>query len=226
MILLLLADVVYIILEAYLTDDNFDDPDGDTLMVLNQLSLRAEFISQLFERVADVLTVITLVEVGSGLMNATASLQKKRPVYQTVLFFLAIGVGVVLLALALADFGKTNQAWSDYWSVSPSFYFAGNRAARNALDVALIIASNIGSAFDVLSFVISIALVAYGAVVMHVYRAHPTKSVGANPPVLTRNPSSLHIETDRRHLPRRHDPLVRPLAVVPRLRRHVGDTAT
>jgi len=132
-----------------------------------EAQLRTAVLGLFFKRFSTILLIVTLVELGNGFMYAQ---DRKPAAYRKVLFFASLGAGVVLAVLVLASFGKANATYGPYleWIYDDdSSFFPDN------LDADFETLRRLSGAFDILAWLVSLPLIAYGGVVVHATKGNP-----------------------------------------------------
>ena len=194
--------------------DDFYGINGER--VFFEITLRTGLVGGLFERFATIVLIITVVELGNGFMYA---LTHKPATYRKILFFASLGAGVLLFAISVAYFGKLNAAYTPYINY---FYGDDREFDSDAFEASLNIVRKLGATFDILAWIISMPLIAYGAVAVHFHKGNPflrnvsrstvpigVASLPANPSPVGWPPSHCH------------DIELHPTALLRYLRRHV-----
>jgi hypothetical protein len=140
---------------------------------LYQTTIRTGTLAQLLDRLSVIFVLLAFVALGNGFMYAVHA---KKAMYQNILLFAMVGVSILLLALALAYFGKINALYTGYLN-----YVYSDLDDFDFLDFenGLRIVRKLGSTFEILCFVVSVPLIAYGGVAVHTHRHNPmVKGVG------------------------------------------------
>jgi len=158
---------------AYLFDlisDTFfvvESNSRSTRRITEEVYLRTAVLGNFFERLSSILLIITIVELGNGFMYVATH---KPAAYRKILFFASLGAAVLLLALAIAQLAKANATYNRYlnWIFSDDFDFDDDLS--NDFDLL----RRLGGAVDILAWIVSIPLIAYGGVVVHTHRQNPS----------------------------------------------------
>lgn len=131
--------------------------------------------ASLFEFIASSLLVVTLVELGNGLMFATT---RQRSKSQNIMRYLGIFFATVLFALGLADFGVRQATWPRVWNAPD---FNDDEATSDYYDSVLKILwrlQKLDLAWLIINWVISAGILGYASFVMHRYRSvKPSRTV-------------------------------------------------
>ncbi|KAH8695154.1 hypothetical protein BGW36DRAFT_382207 [Talaromyces proteolyticus] len=154
------------------------EQDDETNNLLSDLQYRVYSVGYLFQVVADILTVCCLVELGNGLL---LSVKQQRTAFQTVLRYVAIGVGSLIFVLSLAQFSIDNVQYTNYFNYLnhrlTHYDYGGDTTAPTfdyaSFDHSLTIALDLSVTCDVLLLVTTAATLGYAAYVLHQCRSCP-----------------------------------------------------
>ncbi|KAJ9142447.1 hypothetical protein NKR23_g7242 [Pleurostoma richardsiae] len=173
-----ISDALYIF--WFDNDDSYYYSDGDVSLALRNAAVRTGLVGGLFERFADIFLVVCLAELTGGFLSCVG--QKQRGGFQNILRFGSLGFGVVLLALALAYFGKINAAYTPYFKyLGSSSYYDDDDTEYfdyDAFDDAVKTSHDLVSAFDILLLVSSVAFIALGVFVL--VRVHANRVLSSS----------------------------------------------
>ena len=159
------ADCLNVVLYSWQFDDGEYDTanhshDSISNIIRNERYL--SFTGNFFEQVVDLLFINLLLELGNGLMF---SLEREPARYRTVIRYLGYGATVVLLSVGLAYFGQPTAAWAAYWAGSES------NSAYAQLTSSLQTVGQVGAAFYIPAWAVSLFQVVYASFVMYKHRA-------------------------------------------------------
>ena len=155
--------VVYLV---YYHSDYYYYSSDSTVTALMQTGTRTSIIGGLFERIADILLIMTFVEYGNGFFYI---LTQQRTTLQRVLRYVALASGLVIFALSIAQFGMLNAAYTSYYKSreqDDSDYSSSYYDSYSDYLTGLRTSQRLVSAINILLFLISLPLFAYAVVVV------------------------------------------------------------
>ncbi|OAA58648.1 hypothetical protein SPI_06721 [Niveomyces insectorum RCEF 264] len=174
-------------------------PSDNIVNAVSQASDHLSVAAGYVEQIATIATIIAIVELGlafldvvdhtrkhgspDGLVPASASAasasapgsEKPSPArHHTLVRYATYGAVVVLFALAVGLFSLANSVYAKYFRViNHTDNYAETEAAYEKYNHDVLTLRDLGATFDILCFVISLALVGLGGVVMHTCRNAP-----------------------------------------------------
>lgn len=180
----------------YYNDGSYYYYYSDSLSLL-QAGTRTSTIGTLFERIADILLIMTFVEYGNGFLYI---LTQQRTTLHRVLRYLALGVGLLIFALSIAQFGVINAAYTSYYKYladDDSDYYSSSSYDGSYSDYTdgIRTSARLASATNILLFITSLPIFAYAVIVVVKTRHNlAIKSVSLCPAVQSDHPC--HLETN------------------------------
>lgn len=164
------------------------DPDDiarrNTIMLAYDVYSRTGSVGTLLRRIAQILLMITFVELGNGLLFA---LTRQRSTSQRVLRWLTMSIGFVLAILAVAHTGLANTTMRDQWYDIFDFHARSSSApgwtSSDISEIGSLVSQgssfrHLNGAYNILNFVLAIGVLVYASMVMHCYaRVEPSRVV-------------------------------------------------
>ena len=140
-------------------------------------------VSALFRRIADVLLMVTLVELGNGLLFAST---RQRGMSQKVLRWFTVSSGVILIIIAITHTVLANTVMREQWyatfelrtrkplakpSPNDSSYFESLLAQSTSY-------RRLEGTYNILSFVTAVGVLVYASTTLHFYaKVQPSRVV-------------------------------------------------
>ena len=181
LILYVVSDVIFLAGEDI---DVFDDPTSyPNYFALDEAVTRISDIGVLCECLASLAMLICLVELGISFLFCSSGAH----VSHNMLRWAAIGLSVVLVALAIACFGEMTSFRTDYYNAIDNATAYGNYTYNNIyntinnIDYSKWKTSNkLGISFGIIEWGAAIVIVVLGFFVMHKFRDRtPLRRVSA-----------------------------------------------
>lgn len=139
------------------------------------LKLNLSTCASLFGFIANMLLVVTLVELGNGLMFATT---RQRSKSQNIMRYLGILFATTLFALGLAEFCLRRVTWPRVWNAPD---FGDNEAMGDYFESLWTILERLHRldlAYLIINWVATAGILGYASFVMHRYRSvKPSRTV-------------------------------------------------
>lgn len=152
----------------------YNTAERNTLTLAYDVYSRSVSVSTLLRRIADVLLLIALVELGNGLLFAYTR-QRRRS--QKILRWFTISSGATLVILAITHTCLANTVMREQWYATFELRMQGSSTDPSSYDISYfesLIAQSISyrrleGAYNVLSFFTAVGALVYASVTMHFY---------------------------------------------------------
>jgi len=153
--------------------------DDGNWLPLDQVETRLFDVSNLIENVGHIFILFCLVDLGLSFLYV---LNRNPKGHNIIIRAVIAGLGVVLFALTVAYFGKTEALRTDYYNAANNASLYSDELPDYTTPYYLI---ELGAAFDILLWILSIAVFAFTNYILIISHATPqTRSVSKCPPFL------------------------------------------